>query len=155
VVGAPFDGRTSHRPGGRFGPVVIRQSVAWLRTVPAPTSTLRVDALQDLRVLDAGDVEMYSGDVEAGIAALVDAVHPVSSAGAVPLVPGGDHTIGLPDATGLPLRRRLRPRARRARPGPGTPEPGGRSTRQLLDAVRRVCLELPVVGMGIVEVSPP
>ena len=31
-------------------------------------------------------------------------------------------------------------------PGTGTPEPGGLSARQLLDAVRRVCLELPVVG---------
>jgi agmatinase len=40
-------------------------------------------------------------------------------------------------------------------PGTGTPEPGGLSSRQLLDAVRRICLELPVVGMDIVEVSPP
>src|SRR3990170_6945730 len=38
-------------------------------------------------------------------------------------------------------------------PGTGTPEPGGLSARQLLDAVRRLCLELPVVGMDIVEVS--
>ncbi len=40
-------------------------------------------------------------------------------------------------------------------PGTGTPEPGGLSARQLLDAVRRICLELPVVGMDVVEVSPP
>ena len=40
-------------------------------------------------------------------------------------------------------------------PGTGTPEPGGLSSRQLLDAVRRICLELPVVGMDVVEVSPP
>jgi agmatinase len=40
-------------------------------------------------------------------------------------------------------------------PGTGTPEPGGLSARQLLDAVRRVCLELPVVGIDVVEVSPP
>ncbi|HEX6515808.1 MAG TPA: arginase family protein, partial [Nocardioidaceae bacterium] len=32
---------------------------------------------------------------------------------------------------------------------------GGLSARQLLDSVRRICLELPVVGMDIVEVSPP
>ncbi|MEJ7690060.1 MAG: arginase family protein [Nocardioidaceae bacterium] len=43
----------------------------------------------------------------------------------------------------------------RARPGTGTPEPGGLSSRQLLDAVRRICVELPVVGMDVVEVSPP
>jgi agmatinase len=40
-------------------------------------------------------------------------------------------------------------------PGTGTPEPGGLTARQLLDAVRRTCLELPVAGMDIVEVSPP
>ena len=40
-------------------------------------------------------------------------------------------------------------------PGTGTPEPGGLSSRQLLDAVRRICLELPVAGIDVVEVSPP
>ena len=40
-------------------------------------------------------------------------------------------------------------------PGTGTPEPGGLSSRQLLDAVRRICLELPVVGVDVVEVAPP
>ncbi len=40
-------------------------------------------------------------------------------------------------------------------PGTGTPEPGGLSARQLLDAVRRIALELPVVGVDVVEVSPP
>ncbi|HEY5032768.1 MAG TPA: arginase family protein, partial [Actinomycetes bacterium] len=40
-------------------------------------------------------------------------------------------------------------------PGTGTPEPGGISARQLLDAVRRICYELPVVGIDVVEVSPP
>jgi agmatinase len=40
-------------------------------------------------------------------------------------------------------------------PGTGTPEPGGLSARQLLDAVRRIGYELPVVGMDVVEVSPP
>jgi agmatinase len=40
-------------------------------------------------------------------------------------------------------------------PGTGTPEPGGISARQLLDAVRRIAYELPVVGMDVVEVSPP
>ena len=39
-------------------------------------------------------------------------------------------------------------------PGTGTPEPGGMTSRELLEAVRRICLELPVVGMDIVEVAP-
>src|SRR5256714_11120831 len=40
-------------------------------------------------------------------------------------------------------------------PGTGTPEPGGFSARQLLDSVRRICMQLPVVGIDVVEVSPP
>jgi arginase family enzyme len=40
-------------------------------------------------------------------------------------------------------------------PGTGTPEPGGISPRELLDAVRRIAVELPVVGIDVVEVSPP
>ena len=52
-------------------------------------------------MVDAGDVEMYSGDAERSIAALEEAVFAVASAGAVPLVLGGDHTIALPDATGV------------------------------------------------------
>jgi agmatinase len=40
-------------------------------------------------------------------------------------------------------------------PGTGTPEPGGLTARQLLDAVRRCAYELPLVGMDVVEVSPP
>jgi arginase family enzyme len=40
-------------------------------------------------------------------------------------------------------------------PGTGTPEPGGLTARQLLDSVRRIAYELPVVGIDVVEVSPP
>ena len=40
-------------------------------------------------------------------------------------------------------------------PGTGTPEPGGLTTRQLLDAVRRCAYKLPLVGVDVVEVSPP
>jgi len=40
-------------------------------------------------------------------------------------------------------------------PGTGTPEPGGLSARQLLDAVRRICYELPVAGIDVVEAAPP
>ncbi len=39
-------------------------------------------------------------------------------------------------------------------PGTGTPEPGGMTSRELLEAVRRICLELPIVGIDVVEVAP-
>ena len=40
-------------------------------------------------------------------------------------------------------------------PGTGTPEPGGLTSRQLLDAVRTIAYRLPVVGVDVVEVAPP
>jgi agmatinase len=39
-------------------------------------------------------------------------------------------------------------------PGTGTPEPGGLTPRELLSGVRRICAELPVAGMEVVEVLP-
>ncbi len=68
VVGAPFDGGTSHRPGTRFGPQAIRQACYLPHDGSRPHLALRIDALRDIRVVDAGDVEMYSGDVERSIA---------------------------------------------------------------------------------------
>ncbi|MDG4763908.1 agmatinase [Solwaraspora sp. WMMD406] len=258
VVGAPFDGGTSHRPGTRFGPAAIRQACYLPHDGSRPSLALRVDALRDLRVVDAGDVEMFSGDIERSLGALESAVYAVARTGAIPVVLGGDHSIALPDATGVarhlgfgnvslvhfdahadtgdvefgslyghgqPMRRLIESGAVRGdrflqiglrgywpgpdtlewmagqrmrsyemteivargldeclteagriavdgcagvflsvdvdvvdpgmAPGTGTPEPGGLTSRQLLDAVRRCCYELPVVGVEVVEVSPP
>ncbi len=57
VLGAPFDGGTSHRPGTRFGPQAIRQACYLPHDGSRPSLALRVDGLVD--VYDAGDVEMY------------------------------------------------------------------------------------------------
>ena len=40
-------------------------------------------------------------------------------------------------------------------PGTGTPEPGGLTSRQLLDTVRRLSRDLVILGADVVEVSPP
>ena len=108
VVGAPFDGGTSHRPGTRFGPTAIRQTDYLPQDGSRPHLALRVDALQDLAVVDMGDVEMPPGEIERALHALEEAVYAVASAGAVPLVLGGDHSIALPGRH----RRRPAPRLR-------------------------------------------
>jgi agmatinase len=40
-------------------------------------------------------------------------------------------------------------------PGTGTPEPGGILAREMLRAVRRIVAQVDLVGMDVVEVSPP
>jgi hypothetical protein len=60
-----------------------------------------VDALRDLGVVDVGDVLMLAGEIEPALARLERAVHTVAAAGAIPVVLGGDHTIALPDVTGV------------------------------------------------------
>jgi agmatinase len=105
ILGAPFDGGTSHRAGTRFGPQHIRQTCYLPHDGSRPSLALRVDALQDLRVYDAGDVELFSGDAARSVRDLQEAVYAVTAAGAIPLVLGGDHTITWPDAAGVAQHR--------------------------------------------------
>lgn len=258
IVGAPFDGGTSYRSGARFGPSALRAACYLAHDGSRPSLAMRVDALRDIRVVDAGDVMMFSGDAARSCADLEAAVERVAATGAIPLMLGGDHTITWPNATavarargwgrvavihfdahadtgdiefgslighGQPMRRLIESGAVRGdrflqiglrgywpgpetlswmaeqgmrsyemteivsrgldecldeacaialddcdavflsididvcdpghAPGTGTPEPGGLSSRQLLDAVRRLCYELPIAGMDVVEVAPP
>ena len=82
IIGAPFDGGTSHRPGARFGPQAIRFTDYLPHDGSRPHLALGVDPLTDLRVADAGDVEMPSGDTELSLRRLEEAVH--GPAGAAP-----------------------------------------------------------------------
>jgi agmatinase len=100
IIGAPFDGGTSHRAGARFGPQAIRFTDYLPHDGARPHLALGVDPLAELRVADAGDVEMPSGDTETSLKRLEEAVHAACRGGAFPVVLGGDHTITLPDATG-------------------------------------------------------
>src|SRR6201992_612590 len=63
VIGAPFDGGTSHRPDTRFSPGAIRMTDYLPHDGSRPSLALRTDGLLDLKGVDAGDVEMYSGDI--------------------------------------------------------------------------------------------
>jgi len=101
ILGAPFDGGTSHRPGTRFGPQAVRFTDYLAHDGRRPHLALGVEALSELPVLDAGDVEMPSGETEKSLARLEQSVTRVAAAGAVPVVLGGDHTITWPDATGV------------------------------------------------------
>src|SRR5690349_20006718 len=64
IIGAPYDGGTSHRPGARFGPQAIRFTDYLPHDGSRPHLALGVDALVELGVVDVGDVEMPAGEIE-------------------------------------------------------------------------------------------
>ncbi len=95
VLGAPFDDGTSNRPGARFGPRAIRATDDDGRS-GRPHMTLGLDPLATLSVVDYGDVEAVPGDLSRSHDRLRLRLAEVMSAGAMPLVLGGDHSLSLP-----------------------------------------------------------
>ena len=64
IIGAPFDGGTSHRPGCRFGPQAIRSTDYLPHDGSRPHLALDVDPLRELNVVDVGDVKMLPGETD-------------------------------------------------------------------------------------------
>jgi agmatinase len=92
VIGIPFDTATSFRSGARFGPEAIRSASALLRPYhPA----LDVDVFGTLSLVDGGDIDITPGNALRTTEQIDAALRPLVSAGIVPLVLGGDHSIVL------------------------------------------------------------
>src|ERR1700735_3967718 len=64
IIGAPFDGGTSHRPGCRLGPQAIRLTDYLPHDGSRPHLALDVDPLRELGVGDVGDRLVVSGATE-------------------------------------------------------------------------------------------
>jgi agmatinase len=93
IVGAPTDDLVSDRPGARFGPRAIRAA-----SCPhGPHLEAKLDAFEELRVVDYGDAPVLPADPARTQAAIERTVGEVVGAGAVPIVLGGDHGIAEPD----------------------------------------------------------
>jgi agmatinase len=93
LLGLPFDGGTSYRPGSRFGPREIRQHSSLIRPY---NPVLRVSPFEVLRVADVGDVDVNPIGIEDTYARVERAVGEVLAAGVFPLCVGGDHSLSLP-----------------------------------------------------------
>ena len=93
VVGAPTDDLVSDRPGTRFGPRAIRAASC----PPGPHLEAKVDAFEELRVVDFGDAPVIPADPVRTHEAIESLVGQVLAAGALPVVLGGDHSISEPD----------------------------------------------------------
>jgi agmatinase len=93
LIGAPFDGGVSFRPGARFGPSSIRQASRHLR--PAYNPMQDVSPYRVLQAVDAGDVPCNPFDIDAALQQIDDGVGDLLASGARPVMLGGDHTIAL------------------------------------------------------------
>lgn len=96
VLGAPFDEGVSYRPGTRFGPRAIRQAEDVGGGGPRPHMELGVDPFAVLNCVDYGDIEVVPANLAASHTELRRRVGEILSAGAVPVVLGGDHSLSAP-----------------------------------------------------------
>lgn len=93
ILGIPFDGGVSFRPGARFGPKEIRTNSLLIRPYHPVLKTL---PFSRLRVADVGDVDVNPLDIIDTFSRIEEAVGRVLGVGAVPACVGGDHSISLP-----------------------------------------------------------
>jgi agmatinase len=100
VVGAPMDDLVSDRPGARLAPRAIRGA----SSPPGPHLEAKVDAFEALRIVDFGDAPVIPADAARSHAAIEATVGQVVTAGLMPMVLGGDHSITKPALTACAAR---------------------------------------------------
>lgn len=94
MVGIPFDGALTNRPGARHGPREVRNQSSLMRAINHATG---VNPYALCRIADVGDVPFTSVfDIEKTHGEIADFVGGIADAGALPLCCGGDHSVSLP-----------------------------------------------------------
>ena len=101
LLGLPYDGGVSYRPGARFGPRAVREQSSLIRPW---NPVLKVHPFEKLRVADCGDVDVVPISIERTHAAIEAKIDTVIAAGARPLCVGGDHSVTLPIIRSLARR---------------------------------------------------
>jgi len=96
--GVPLDSGATYRPGTRFGPQGIRRATNLFGTY---SYELGVDLREQLNMVDLGDVFTIPGNLEKSFDQISQAMAHVVQSGAMPVVLGGDHSIGFPTIRGL------------------------------------------------------
>ncbi|WP_299953943.1 agmatinase family protein [uncultured Roseobacter sp.] len=98
VLGIPFDGGTTYRAGTRFGPQGVRK----ISALYTPYNyEMGVDLREQMTLCDAGDVFTIPANIEKTFDQISRAVSHVASSGSLPIMIGGDHSIGFPCVRGI------------------------------------------------------
>ncbi len=92
LLGCPYDGTCSYRPGSRFGPQAIREASYGLER----WSPLLRRELTELAFHDQGDLELPLGDTQRVLSMIGEAAEHIHKAGKIPFGLGGEHLISLP-----------------------------------------------------------
>jgi agmatinase len=101
IVGVPYDGGTSYRPGARLAPREIRAQSSLIRPYNFFQKTSPFDVMN---VADVGDVDAPPVSIERCYDAVEARIGVVADARATPMVIGGDHSITLPALRALVKR---------------------------------------------------
>lgn len=97
-MGVPLDTGTTYRAGTRFGPQAMRRISALYTTY---NFEMGVDLFEQVDMVDIGDVFVIPANLEKSFDQIARAVAHVKSAGALPMIMGGDHSIGYPCLKGI------------------------------------------------------
>src|SRR5205814_7746206 len=89
LIGIPYDGGTSYRPGPRFGPRHVRQQSAIIRPYHP---VLDVSPFDLLRVADYGDLPVNPLSIEDTFRRIESGLKTVLDDRAIPMCVGGDHS---------------------------------------------------------------
>ena len=93
IIGVPWDGGTTNRPGPRHGPRQLRDASTMMRA-QHPVSGMR--PFEAANCADLGDVGPNPADIEDSMRRVTEFYDGVLAAGVAPLTAGGDHLVSLP-----------------------------------------------------------
>ena len=93
LIGIPYDGGTTYRPGPRFGPRHVREQSAIIRPW---NPALCLNPFEKHRVADYGDLSINPLSIDDTFQRITSQLDDVLKAGARAVCVGGDHSILLP-----------------------------------------------------------
>jgi guanidinopropionase len=98
LIGVPWDGGTTNRPGARHGPRQLRDLSTMIRATH-PVSFISPFKL--VNCADLGDCPINPADLDDTMTRVTSFYADVKSRGIVPMTAGGDHLVSLPVLRGL------------------------------------------------------
>jgi guanidinopropionase len=98
LVGVPWDGGTTNRPGARHGPRQVRDASTMIRLVNQANG---LRPFHMANCADLGDAPVNPADVRDSLARITAFFKSVQAKGILPMTVGGDHLISLPVLRGL------------------------------------------------------